>query len=234
VTRKQMADQIKFWLGLQDITSYDETNATLDKLYEGTIDMLTRTRCVARCVKLNVAAGEDTYRLDKSILSLVDIGNGARNRTRRDETSRNYYGTVVYPAGTVPVDSFSPEFTLIRSDILRLSPTPSENGFAQVWAVLKPSKMDEDTDSPSDETYGAIPEEWHDAIVTYALWKLSDYTDDASGQQGERYRMLYEGQDGRGGRLAQIRVAVNKRGTARAPGRRVRLRGAASRDSWIG
>jgi hypothetical protein len=229
-----MADQVKFWLGLQDIVSYDETGASLDKLYEGTIDMLTRTRCIVRCVKLNVLPGVDTYKLDKSILSFVEVGDGARNRTRRDETDHNYYGTVVYPAGTVPVDSFSPEFTLIRSDILRLSPTPSEDGFVQVWAVLKPSKMVLDTDSPQDELYGAIPEEWHDAIVTYALWKLSDYTDDASSQQGERYRMLYEGQDGRGGRLAQIRVAVNKRGTARAPGRRVRLRGAASRDSWVG
>jgi hypothetical protein len=71
--------------------------------------------------------------------------------------------------------------------------------------------------------------------LLYAQWLAADYADDGSSNQGERYRILYEGEDGRGGRLGQIRQLVNKRGTARAPARRVRgLAGVRSASNWIG
>jgi len=46
--------------------------------------------------------------------------------------------------------------------------------------------------------------------------------------------MLYEGQDGRGGRLREIRMMVNKRGTARAANRRVTLAELADRRTYVG
>jgi hypothetical protein len=215
VTKKQMRDEVKFWLGLQDIQSYDETGLIEDLLYQGTIDLLARTKCVVRCVDLHTQAGVTTYTLDHLILGFVDLDDGARPRHRRDQAAR--FG-----------------FTLIRADLLRLDPAPDADGVTQIWAVLRPQKMVADTDSPGMEQFGCIPDEWQDAITLYALWHASDYADDASGQQGERYRILYEGQDGRGGRLAQIRTAVNKRGTARAPSRKVSLRAGSSRDAWVG
>ena len=215
MTKKQMSDQVANWLGLQSIAAYDETKMINDLLYQGTIDLLARTRCVVRCVDLHTQANVSTYTLDHSILSLVDVENGSTPRGRRDQGSW-------------------PSFTLIRSDVLRFNPTPTEDGEVQVWAVLRPQQLVGDTDSVGSEQFGAIPEEFQDAIVTYALWKAADYADDQRSADGERYRMLYEGQDGRAGRLGQIRAAVNKRGTARAPGRRVRLRTVSSHDYWIG
>jgi hypothetical protein len=206
VTNEEMSGQVSAWLGLQDIVGYDETQLVPQLLQQGTIDLLSRTRCVVRCVQLRVQAGQEEYTLDHGILALVDVENGDRYRARRDE------------------DPCASAFTLIRSDVLIVKPTPSEDGTIQVWGVMRPQRMQLPTDSPADEAYGAIPDEFHDAIVTYALWKGADYSDDASSQQGERYRTLYEGQDGRGGRLAQIRTLVNKRGTAKAANRRVRLR----------
>lgn len=215
MTLKEMRDQVQRWLGLQDIASYSEAGMVNDQLYYGTIDLLSRTRCVVRCIDLHVDANVNEYMLDHSILALVDVENGQR-KSRRDE-------------------KFNHSFSLIRSDILRVQPTPTEAGELQVWAVKRPAKMTTDTQSVGDEAYGAIPDEFHDAIVTYALWKLSDYTDDASGQNGERYRILYEGQDGRGGRLSQIKVAVNKRGTARAPRSKVNgLQLVRSAEAWRG
>lgn len=202
MTHKQMHDQVVSWLGLQEITVFDEGQLVDSLLYQGTIDLLSRTRCTVRCIDLNVSADEDTYLLDHSVLALVDLENGARQRKRRNEPDG--YG-----------------FTLVRSDLLIVKPTPSAAGTIQVWAVLRPTAMTVDGDSPADEAHGAIPDEYHDAIVTYALWKAGDYSDDASSSVGERYRILYEGQDGRGGRLAQIRSSVNKRGTAKAPRRPV-------------
>lgn len=233
MTRKQMSDEVQYWLGLQDIAGFDERQFIYDKLYQGTVDMLARTKCVARCLDLNVRAGEEQYILDHSVLALVDIENGARRKVARDARHDDFPGVVVYPAGTTPWQCDT-TFTLIRSDVLLLQPAPQEDGVVQCWAVLRPNQMANDSDSPGDEKYGAIPEEYQDAITLYALWKCADYADDQSAQQGERYRMLYEGQDGKGGRLSQIRSSVNRRGTARAPGRRVRLRGVSSNQAWVG
>jgi len=199
VNLKQMRDQVVQWLGLQDTTTYDETQLVNDLLYQGTLDLLSRTRCVVRCVQIRLLANQNEYTLDHHILSLVDVENGARRRLRRDQQS-GVYG-----------------FAAIRSDVIRVVPTPDEDGHMQVWAVIRPDRMAADDDSPSEEAFGAIPDEFHDAIVGYAMWKAADYADDSAAQNGDYYRVLYEGQDGRGGRLGQIKIMVNKRGTARPP-----------------
>ena len=213
MTRKQIVDRICATAGLQDIEPLNERTLVEDWVYEGTLDMLARTRCVARCVHLAVSPNVSTYTLAHSLLALVDVENGARRR-RRDDDDRG--------------------FTLIRSDVLRVSPTPTEAGELDVWAVLRPSRMTMDTDSLGDEAFGAIPDEFQDAIELYAQWHASDYSHEGNTQRGERYRMLYEGQDGRSGRLAVIRSQVNKRGTALAPRRRVVVRrGVSPRSAWV-
>ena len=202
MTFDEMTGTVTAFIGLQEIEYFNETGFVKSEVNRGVLDLLARTRCVVRCVNLGVTAGILEYVVGDQILSLVDIEDGAM-KVNRDSRYR-------------------PSFTLIRSDILRVQPTPSEDGEVQVWAVKRPSPMVDPADSPGDEEHGAIPEEYQDAIVTYALWKCADYADDQSASQGERYRILYEGQDGRGGRLAEIRRQTNKRGTARAPRRRVR------------
>jgi hypothetical protein len=221
-----MRGQVVAWLGLQSVIPFDENQFVADKLYQGTLDLLARTRCVVRCVDLRVRANQDEYTLDHSLLALVDVENGGYRRYRRDQAEIfNDYGAIQPEQWYGPATPIDPQtgFTLIRADVLRVVPIPSVDGIVQVWGVLRPQQMASDTDSPADEAYGAIPEEWHDAIVTYATWKLADYADDGATQNGEYYRVLYEGEDGRGGRLAQIRIGVNKRGTAKGPRMHVRL-----------
>lgn len=216
MTKKEMVDRVQAWLGLQSIDDFNELPLVENMLYRGTIDLLARTRCVARCVHLRTQANVGVYTLDHSILALVDVDDGATRRARRDQGDW---------AGT---------FTLIRSDILRLNPTPTVDGIMDCWSVMRPQKMAADTDSPGMEAFGAIPEEFQDAIELYTLWRCSDYSDDASAQMGERYRLQYEGQDGRGGRLQEIRRLVNKRGTGRAAPRRVSLAPVGYRGLWVG
>src|SRR5215831_19015901 len=160
MTRKQMKDQVIRWLSLQDITDYDETSMVDDQLYYGIIDLLSRTRCTVRCIDLHTTANINQYTLDHLVLALVDVDNGMR-KARRNE-------------------SYSPSFTLVRSDVLLVQPTPTVDGVIPVWSVPMPTQMTGDTQTPGDEAYGAIPPEYHDAIVTYALWKLADYSDDVS------------------------------------------------------
>jgi hypothetical protein len=215
MTRKQIVDRVVATAGLQDIDPLNERTMVEDWVYEGTLDMLARTRCVARCVNLGVTAGVGTYALAQGILALVDVKDGDSRRRRRDDDDTG--------------------FTLIRSDLLQIAPTPSEDGTVQVWAVLRPTKMANDTDDLSSESFGAIPVEFQDAIELYAQWHASDYSHESNTQRGERYRVLYEGQDGRSGRLGQIRAQVNKRGTAMPPRRKVVVRtGVTARSDWVG
>jgi hypothetical protein len=216
MTRKEMVDQVSGWLGLQDTASFDETGLIDTQLHLGTIDLLARTKCVVRYQHLCAKAGYDRYILPHEILAIVEVDYGHVPKARRDESS------------------YCPSFTLFRSDVLRVQPMPTYDGDIHIWAVLRPEKMTVDTDSPGDEQFGCIPDEFQDAIVTYALWKCADYADDSGSGQGERYRIQYEGQDGRQGRLLQIRSQVNRRGTARAPKRRVHLSGTSARGAWVG
>jgi hypothetical protein len=214
MTHKGMRDYVQATLGLQDIASYDETPLVTRFLNEGVIDLLSRTRCVVRCINLQVAANESTYILDHRLLGLRDW-RPPRERARRDE-------------------SRSPSFTLVRSDVLLIDPAPTEDGALSVWAIKRPDPMADDGDSPGAEALSAIPDEYQDSIVLYALWKGADYADDATAGQGERYRIQYEGQDMRSGRLAQIKMLVNKRGTAMAPRARSELRLVTPRSAWVG
>jgi hypothetical protein len=214
MTNKQLRDRVVNEIGLQDIEDYNETTLVNDLIYQGTIDLLARTRCTVRCVHLQTKANESTYVLGTSLLALVDVEDGSSQRLRRDEDTVG--------------------FTLIRSDLLRLDPTPTADGVVDVWAVLRPQQMAADTDTPAAENFGAIPSEYHDAIFLYACWQASSYADDESGANGERYRTLYEGADGRGGKLQDIKRLVNKRGTARAPRRRVRVRTVSSHKDYVG
>jgi hypothetical protein len=216
MTRKEMVDQIQGWLGLQDIAVLDETAMIDPQLYQGTIDLLARTKCVARPLNLQTLANVDTYLLPHDVLAIIDFQD-SRPRARRDDTD------------------LSPAYTLIRSDLLRVSPVPDVDGEIQIWAVKRPAQMTADTDSPGDETFGAIPDEYQDAIVTYALWKLADYADDGGSGQGQTYRVLYEGQDGRGGRIRQILSQVNRRAPS-LPARKVSVSAVPSPDrrDWVG
>lgn len=234
MTLKQLRDRVVAEIGLQDIEDYNETTMVDDLIYQGTIDLLARTRCVVRCLNLRLTKDESTYILDKSILALVDIENGDVPKYRRDEHPFHDDMLIVYPAGYT-AGSTPRSFQMIRSDVLRITPAPTEDGkLLNVWAVVAPTKMSNDTDSLESEAFGAIPLEYQDAVFFYACWHGASYADDESGGQGERYRMLYEGSDGRGGKLAQIKMLVNKRGTARAARRRVSVRTVRSHDSFVG
>jgi hypothetical protein len=216
MTKKEIRDRVASTIGLQAEAPLDESGLVDHWVYRGTLDLLSRTRCTARCVQLGVTAGVDTYTLASAILSLIDVDDGDLPRVRRDDESTS-------------------GFTLIRSDLLQFHPAPSADGEIQVWAVLRPAPMLNDDDDLGAEAFGAIPIEFQDAIELYALWWAADYGHEAQTQRGERYRALYEGQDGRSGRLAEIRKLVNKRGTARPPWTRkvTRARRTSHRLAWV-
>jgi hypothetical protein len=98
-------------------------------------------------------------------------------------------------------------YALAGSNLLMVWPTPADDDAITVYYVPRPVLLTAESDTPSE-----IPAEFHPAVEQYALWKLASMNDDSSSGQGERYRIQYEGQDGRGGMVARIRRHVVQKG----------------------
>jgi hypothetical protein len=61
-----------------------------------------------------------------------------------------------------------------------------------VYYIPRPTEMSSGSHDPATETYGNIPVEYHPALLEYAAWKMADYDDDGSSQQGLIYQQNYE------------------------------------------
>lgn len=174
------------------------------------IDILLRTRTRAAIATSTLTAGRGDYELPTADLLQIRhvevLATGdtqprglkrldpedllALRRTNQDNTS---------PSRRYAVDG---------GNLLRLYPIPSSADTMTITFVPRPTAMSAGTHDPSVSTYGGIPTEFHKAIEYYCLWQGADMDDDSSSAQGERYRVLYEGENGNGGELAKIRRAV--------------------------
>jgi hypothetical protein len=96
------------------------------------------------------------------------------------------------------------------NDYLVVWPTPQAVETISFLYVPRPSALAAGADIPS-----FVPAQWHRAIALYAMWQMADYDDDGSSQAGQVYRAEYEGQDGRGGILRQMRQATTRMGGRR-------------------
>lgn len=200
-----------------------------DVVNEAVVDILGRTRVYIRCVDLNLTAGVDQYELGSTILKLHNI-------TRPDGVELQE----VEPGDLGRLSSGA--FAILGYNRIALSWLPSAGDELEAWYTPKPTPMTADNNDPSTSTYGAIPTEFHSAIVNYASWKLSDMTGDQGSARGDKYKKWYEGDDGNAGPgtdLGRIKMAINRRGSSGS--RRFRGRrdgeinfGDSLPDSWIG
>lgn len=181
------------------------------KLNEGVIDILRRTHIYQTTGTIALTGGTADYQLAATILTLLKVyttASGATFRLTRvgvDElidlrTSSAYQSS--------PVSRYA----LAGATTFMIYPTPSGNDTVNTLYVPVPTAMSAAGNDPSATTFGGIPAQWHYGIELYALWKMADSIDDSSSGQGERYRLLYEGENGKGGYLAQMRAEERRRG----------------------
>ena len=77
--------------------------------------------------------------------------------------------------------------------------------------------MTDDAHDPSDPTYGNIPAAHHRALVDYMCWHAADKVGDMQVGRGDKYRILYEGQNADGGPgsdLGRLKLDINMRSGA--------------------
>jgi hypothetical protein len=208
-----------------DYTGTDK--AELDvKLNDAVVDVLRRTRCYVASTTISLSAGTSDYTLSTSILSILTMyGSAGGTNFRLEQVSPQMITDLQTADATTSTSSFY--YSVIGANLLSVWPTPVSSGTLTVRYVPRPTALSGASDDPSSASLGGIPSEYHYALELYALWKMADSNDDQSSSQGERYRVAYEGENGRGGFLGQmkseIRVKAGSLGRVRVNSRRKRL-----------
>jgi hypothetical protein len=209
MTRDEIANRVKYTLGLQDDTTFSESDYVNDLIYEAIVDISARTRINARVINLETTAETQTHDLStQAIIALLGI--------RDDLGDLDRYTIEDIEA----IQSRGGRGYAYREPMLWISPTTTEPAILRVFGVFRPQKMTTGTQTPSDPLYGGLAAEFHPTILTYCLWKAGEYVQhDASGS-GEKWRLQYEGQDGMSGEISKIKRIISKRVTPGAPRRR--------------
>lgn len=218
MNRGQLITRVGRMMGMarSSTDSTEEVALLQDLANEAVLDVLTRTKINVRRVNLQLDADVDEYDLSQSVLRLwsLEWPDGSP-LTEVDELDMDAY------AG-------SHAFQFVGYQKLKLGWMPSDGDSIDAWYTPRPTKMSADANDPSTSTYGLIPEEFHDALVNYMCWKAGEITRDQSSGMGEKWRRLYEGEDGMGSLgtdLGQIKAATNRRGATGAPEARLRRAG---------
>jgi hypothetical protein len=227
VNRGQLKTRVARVLGVSLGTSDDEVDDTalLEELAnEAVYDILVRTR-------VNIRSGQVTFTAAEDGATEFDIGIPV---LRMHGIQRNGQALVEQARSNLAPNGFI--FAGFSRIVLGFPISPGET--LLFWYTPEPTPMTADVHDPSEEVYGRIPPLFHRAILDYMCWNAADKLGDMQAGRGERYRALYEGQDGAAGPgtdLGRIRYAVTSRG-GNVIARRAResLVGDSGRNYWIG
>jgi hypothetical protein len=216
MTRDKIMARIQYTLGLQDDTTFSETDFVTDLIYEGIVDIVARTRPGARVINMTTTADTQTHDMSTfSIISLLDLASlGADDEwSFLDRYSREDIEAIQAKGG---------KGYCYEEPLLWISPIGEQT--LRVFGVFRPQRMPDGNASPSHKDYGGLAEEFHPTIITYCLWKGGEYMQHEASGNGEKWRVQYEGPDGNGGELAKIKRILGKRVTPGGARRRNPMR----------
>lgn len=201
MNRGQMRDRVRFTLGLNEIQINDEAALVNSWLQEGVEDVVQRTRPSTRVINLTLTGETPIHDMSNTIVSLLDVeddGVFLDRFSREDITLRQRLGQDGY---------------CYEEPLLWISPVPTVDKAIRAYGVFRPNQMTSDTDDPSSPQFGGIAPSFHPYILNYALWKGGEYVQHEMSAGGEKWRVMYEGQDGTGGDIARMKSILVKRVT---------------------
>jgi hypothetical protein len=206
----KMTNRVRYTLGLEDITANDEVALAREYLNEGVVDILARTRPHTRCINLTLSASTPVHDMHNTILALLDLqaydGGPFLERVSREDA-------VTAQRANEPCFAY-------EEPLLWVSPVSTEERIVKAYGVFRPDPMVQDDDDPAMVQFGGLAPEFHPAAVNYALWKAGEYVQHEQSSGGERWRQIYEGEDGTGGDIARIKRILSKRVTMQGARRR--------------
>lgn len=202
-------------LGLDNSTNGDQS--LIDTyVNEGVLEVLKNTGCYVASSALSGVSTAD-YTLPTAALELRDLyltSSGTDyllERASMDEILRMRRFT---PSASGPTRYYA----LAGHNLLMFYPTPAATDSFTLYYVPYPTALSNSAHTPSNSAYGGVPDENHNVIEFYALFRLADYDDDSTSQMGERYYALY-----RQG-VADMRRHLSKKGGYRLARARVNPR----------
>jgi hypothetical protein len=195
-----MQNEVQSELSLE--LSGNELTLLTGHLNDGYADVLARTRCRVNCGDLTTIANTWKYRLPNTILFVDEMWTEDPTYGTTTSFERSSAREIIQlRRGQTSTLSGGPCYYAIEGhDMLLVWPTPAAAGTIEYLYGPRPTALSAAGDIPS-----LVPSEWHRAIVLYAEWHMASYDDDGSSQVGQLYRVLYEGQDGMGGMINQIK-----------------------------
>jgi hypothetical protein len=209
MNRGQITRRVIQILGLDDTAGGEEALLVNDLINEAVLDVSRRTKLNMKILNIHLTAGNNSFLIPKGVLTMMDL-----RKMASATDPGNGIEMIQKHADEVMVDTSGLSYSIVGYDNLLVAGGSESDRDYRAWFVPMPSPMTTDNDDPSLENFGGIPEQFHyTAILNYVLWNGADYGDDITSQSGERYRLLYEGEDGRGGNLKDIHRMINKRAT---------------------
>ncbi len=175
--------------------SFNQTVGHQDRLFlegvanEAVREMLLRTHCYVDLGNMALTAGVTTYRLNVSILAILEAEVTGSLRTIQvvpmTELMKRARGV-----------SYQDLPFLIASsgNFVRVYPPPAAGATIQFTYVPRPTAMTADANDPATATYGGVPEELHQGLEYYMLWQGAEYDEKVSKQDATYYQQQYEAQ----------------------------------------
>jgi hypothetical protein len=163
------------------------------------LDILARTRIHVRHATAVLATGETEFDIDPIVLKVYRI----------------FRGDVLLEE--LDLDALDSSGYAFLSEIRIKFGLAGAGDNVTIWYTPLPTAMTDDAHDPATQAYGNIPAAHHLAILNFMLWHAADKSGDQGSARGERYRLMYEGQDGLAGPgtdLGRIKTAINMRGGA--------------------
>lgn len=216
-------------LGLDETASGAEETLLTYELNDAVRDFLIRTRCnVNKATDTIDTAGGDQD-LSSTALLVLDISITGSDSTVRipQRTSRAHILEMRRATATTVGAS---RWYAHEGSLWSFYPDLAVNDVVTLYYVPRPTEMSTGTHDPATETYGNIPVEFHPALIEYAAWKMADYDDDQSSQNGMVYAANYE-------RLVRQALKNLRQKGGRSLGRvvigrRAPVRSSPSQDLW--
>lgn len=205
-------------VGLAAGTAGNEQTLIRGWAIEAAIKFLQKTKAVKRTATMTLTANKEDYTLDADILAFEDLwvepGDGSQTvmLIPMDSYDIREMRVTANAVNAPPVYYYAYE-----GGVLMLYPTPlsSLDELHIVYVPRPTGTFTTGSDSWSDATRGAIPEQYHDILESYVKWKAAQYSNDGPSQIGRAYKDEWEMG------LVEARATENKRAGVRTAYARV-------------
>jgi hypothetical protein len=161
---------------------------------EGVVQFLKETKLHTRLASLSVTSGQEDYILDTDILAMQGLWyepDGTSNRRLLQAISPEAMFEMRLPQAT---DTHQVAYySLSGAHTLMLHPAPNNDlDSLHILYVPRPAAMSTTADTPSATANGAIPEEYHHLIESYAKWKAGSAEEHKASDNGLQFQAEFE------------------------------------------